>query len=207
LRAALAADILSSVPVTPCEIVRPRPLLSEVHDPAKCARMYMLAAQGVSRRGVAAIVGLSAHMRIQEWIERGLARQEDPFLSFALRYQEAERMHELTLTGVQTQQVRHIAAKHPRERTIAEMQWIDRQLARRYPKEHGVGEGLGQLRQLDGDIDLEAWWQKHGLEQEQLQALLREPPETLALALVAEADALFALLCERGWKPPRRVKT
>lgn len=192
--------------MNPCEIVRHRPPKSEVHDPDKRARMYLLAAQGMSRRGIAGIMGLTSNTRIAEWIAIGLARGEDPYAEFAKRFQEAERMHEMTCTGIQAETVQLIAKKPAHMRTLQEVQWIDKHLARRFPRDHGSGEGLAQMRQLEADIDLEAWWQKHGLEQEQLQALLREPPETLALALVAEADALFALLCERGWTPPRRVK-
>jgi hypothetical protein len=168
--------------------------------------MYMLAAQGMSRAGVAATIGLTSSTRIPEWIALGKARGEEPFAEFARRYPEAERLAEVQLTGIQTSQQRFIAAKHPSMRTPQEMAWVDRQLARKFPREHGAGEGLMSLRVLDQEIDLDAWWVAQGLEQEQCQALLREPPETLGAALLAEADAVFAYLHSKGWQPPRRVK-
>lgn len=193
----------------PCTLVRrpPGPWHgSEVDDPAKVNQMCLLAASGMSRSGVAATLGLSGAKRIDEWIARGKATGREPWAGFARRYVAAERMHEGACTQIQNQTLGHIARKPVEQRTMAEVQWVDRHLERRFPADHGAGQGLAQHRQLVPELDLDAWWQRNGLEEEQLGALLREPPESLRVALVREADAIFALMVAGGWKPPLEVK-
>jgi len=166
--------------------------------------MYVCAASGMSRNGIAAQIGLSKGATIGEWLARGLAKPDDePYGEFALKFRQAERLHESMCVDIQSAHLRQIQRKPAYQRTQAEIEWVSRHLARRYPKEHGSGEGLAPMRELTPEVDLDAWWLSQGLDREQMQALVREPPESLAEALVAEGDAVFALLCARGWAPPK----
>jgi hypothetical protein len=166
-----------------------------------------MAAAGVSRKHVAHAVGLRKQ-HLEDWLARGKAQPGiEPWASFADAYAEAEALHAAIINGALSVQVAYVVAKKPEARTPFEIQFLRTELATRYPVEHGnAASGTGQLRVVDGEPDPEAWWQKHGLIGDQLRALLRDPPESVAAALVAEGDAVYARLIAGGWKPPALTK-
>lgn len=177
----------------------PKPRLDDI---AFRDRLLMMAASGCSRQGVAAQNGMRKQ-QLTEWLAKGQAQPDlEPWGSFSRAYLAAERLLEPGITQGLAMQVAHVLRKAPDMRTMAEVQFLRQELALRFPVEHGsAGAGTGQMRQVDAEPDPEAWWQKHGLEGDQLRALLRDPPESVAAALVAEADAVYARLLESGWKP------
>lgn len=146
-----------------------------------------LACTGVSRRGIAQTIGVSTDA-LRGWLARGRAQPEvEPWGSWSVDFTAAERVVELTGAEVQTQNLLRIARKPVEERTQAEIVWVGTLLATRFPAEHGnASAGTGNARVLELEPDAEAWWQKHGLVGDQLRALLRDPPEELARALLLE---------------------
>jgi hypothetical protein len=70
--------------------LKPGPYV-ELEDPAFRSRCISLASTGSSRRTVAALVG-KPESTMRGWINRGIAYpQEEPYASFAVDYQRAER--------------------------------------------------------------------------------------------------------------------
>jgi hypothetical protein len=186
---------------------RGRSDLPEIADAALRDKLYALAAAGVSRRGMCAVVGIELE-QLRDWLARGRAQKNRwPYNEFAQKFLLAERAQEVIGSEVLSTQLAHVKAKHPRERTHQEISFVASQMARQFPKDHGAGDGLAALREPEPDIDLNAWWAKTGLDREQLQALLREPPETLREAIIAEAATVFGLLVAAGWKPPKGKKS
>jgi hypothetical protein len=172
-------------------------------DEAVREKLYSLAAIGVSRRGMCAHVGIDLE-ELRAWLAKGRAHRDRwPWNEFAEKFIQAERAQEVQGAEVLSGSLAHVRRKPPSQRTAQEIAFVASQMARRFPKDHGAGDGLAQLRELEPELDLEAWWAKHGLDREQLQALLREPPDALKEAIVAEADAIFGLLRDAGWKPPK----
>lgn len=166
-----------------------------------------MAATGMSRRGIANMLGESSG-RLYDWLARGAAQPDvEPYGSWQREFCAAERAAELICTTVEGAQLAHIARKSPQTRTMAEVQWVSAKLAARFPREHGnASAGTGQMRVIDPEPDGEAWWQQHGLQSDQLRALLKDPPEAVREAMVAEGDAVYAALIAGGWKPPRLTK-
>lgn len=174
----------------------------KLNDPAYRMRTITLAAQGLSRRGIANALGESSG-RLYDWLAKGAAQPDvEPYGSWQREFCAAERAAEVIGTELQSQTLAHIARKTPAQRTLAEIAWVDRLLATRFPRDHGnASAGTGNARVEAPEPDGEAWWAKHGLQSEQLRALLRDPPESVAAALVAEGDAIYARLLASGWKP------
>lgn len=170
-------------------------------------RMLRLAASGVSRKGVAQSMGIRTQ-QLNDWLARGIAQPEiEPYASFAVDYLQAERVQEACIAEGISQTVAHILRTVPDKRTPWQVDFLRRELATRFPVEHGsASSGTGQLRVVDAEPDAEAWWQKHGLVGDQLRALIRDPPESVAAALVAEADSVYARLLASGWRPPALTK-
>lgn len=170
-------------------------------------KTIQLATAGMSRRGVANLLGESEG-RMHDWLARGAAQPEvEPYGSWQREYCAAERAAEALGVELQSQTLGCISRKSPQTRTMAEIEWVGRLLATRFPKDHGnASAGTGNARVAAPEPDPEAWWQKHGLQSDQLRALLRDPPESVAEALVAEGDAIYARLIEAGWRPPRLTK-
>lgn len=181
-----------------------RPLLENHEFRQKLLRM---AAAGTSRRGVASCAGMRT-AQLTDWLARGIAQPSiEPYASFAVDYLAAERAQEACIAEGISQSVALILRTAPEKRTPWQVDFLRRELATRFPVEHGnAASGTGQLRIVDGEPDPEAWWQKHGLVGDQLRALLRDPPESVAAALVAEGDAVYARLLAGGWKPPALTK-
>jgi hypothetical protein len=149
--------------------------------------LLMLAASGCSRTGVAQRHGMRKQ-QLSDWLARGLAQADvEPYGSFAKAYLAAERLLEPGLTQGLAMQVAHVLRIDPAKRTPAEVRFLREELAARYPVEHGnAASGTGQLRVVDGEPDPEAWWQRQGLQLDQLRALVRDPPELVAEALRLE---------------------
>lgn len=166
-------------------------------------RTLELAATGLSRRGVAHLLGMDSTGCLYDWLARGKAQPDvEPYGSWAADYLAAERAAELIGTTIQSAQLAHIARKSPQTRTPAELAFVDRLLATRYPRDHGnASAGTGNARVEAPEPDAEAWWQKHGLVGDQLRALMRDPPESVAAAQIAEMDAIYARALGAGWKP------
>lgn len=179
----------------------------KLEDPHYRAQTIRFATTGLSRRGIANMLGESSGC-LYDWLARGKAQPDvEPYGSWCREFLAAERAAELLCTELQSQTVAVIARKPPHMRTMAEIAWVDRLLATRYPREHGnASAGTGQARVVDPEPDGEAWWQQHGLQGDQLRALLKDPPEAVREAMVAEGDAVYAALLAGGWKPPRLTK-
>lgn len=175
---------------------------AKLSDPKFRALTIRLATQGLSRRGIANSLGESSST-LYEWLAKGAANPDhEPFGSWQREFCAAERAAEVLGTELQGQTLGMISRKSPQTRTLAEIAWVDRLLATRFPRDHGnASAGTGNARVEAPEPDGEAWWRQHGLQGEQLRALLRDPPESVAAALVAEADAIYARLLESGWRP------
>jgi hypothetical protein len=175
----------------------------KLHNPEFAEQLIRLAASGMSRRGLCHVADVG-YGDLANWLHQGRAQPErEPYGTFARRFLAAERAHELLGTQVISQHLHHIKRKRVKERTENDIRFVERNMARRFPKEHGAGEGLVALRQLDPELDIEGWWAKQGLDHEQLRALLREPPDTLKAAIQAEPDAVYQMLLDGGWTPPK----
>lgn len=180
---------------------------SKLENPEYRRRTIQYATAGLSRRGIANMLGESSG-RLYDWLAKGAANPDvEPYGSWQREFCAAERSAELLGVELQSQTLACIARKAPQNRTLAEIAWVDRLLATRFPRDHGnASAGTGNARVEAPEPDGEAWWAKHGLQSEQLRALLRDPPESVAAALVAEGDAVYARLIAGGWKPPALTK-
>lgn len=187
-------------------IVGPPPVrrgpVPKLADPEFRKRTLELAATGLSRRGVANLLGESQG-RLCDWLAKGAAQPDfEPYGSWQREYCAAERAAEAVGAKVQHNMLMHIARKSPQTQTLAEVTWVDRLLATRFPRDHGnASAGTGNARVEAPEPDGEAWWQKHGLVGDQLRAMMRDPPESVAAAMVAEGDAIYERLLAGGWKP------
>ena len=72
-------------------------------------------------------------------------------------------------------------------------------LAARYPEDWGVSTH----RRPERDVDGAAWLEREGMTHAQLVAMLSDPPEPVAKALVASGDKVYALLLASGWAPKK----
>jgi hypothetical protein len=177
----------------------PKPHLE---DPAYRSRIIAVAASGMSRRGVAAVAGVSIDT-LNDWLARGRARPgEEPYGSFARDYLQAERGIELAVMGTTAAIVAQLY------RLAMEGQWaalnesphlkeLGKLLRDRYPEDWGISVHRKPEQEPDGN----AWLERHALTGEQLEELFRRPPEPVQQALIAAADDVYALLLASGWTP------
>lgn len=181
--------------------------MPKLSDPGYRKRTLELAATGLSRRGIANLLGESSG-RLYDWLAKGAAQPDvEPYGSWQRDFTAAERAAEAIGATIQSQTLASIARKSPQTRTMAEVEWVGRLLATRYPREHGnASAGTGNMRVDNPEPDGAAWWQKHGLQGDQLRALLRDPPESVGAAMLAEGDAIVAWLTANGWKPGALTK-
>lgn len=170
--------------VAPAPRPGPQPKLMN-HDFRQ--QLLRMAAAGTSRKGVAHNAGMRTQ-QLTDWLARGLAEPDiEPFASFAIDYLRAERCQEACIAEGISECVAVVLRVPPALRTPWQVDFLRKELAARYPVEHGnASSGTGQLRVVDPEPDPDAWWQKQGLTLDQLRALLREPPELVAQALELE---------------------
>lgn len=165
-------------------------------DPAFQLRAISLASTGLSRYGVACQLGVS-HPALYGWLERGLAEPEKrPWGPFAEAYMAAERGLERAGTETVAIRVRTVLLQQrvysawlehgtpgdpPLCPSTADCDWVLRVLASRYPAEHGTSAH----RKVELEPSGEAWLERNTMTHEQLTTMLRDPPESVALALLA----------------------
>lgn len=162
----------------------------------------------MSRRGVAAAVGKS-ESTIRGWVERGLAFPDvEPWGSFAVDYQRAERGLEGAAAGAISLTVRRLydlcdqAAKGDilaitllaKDSGLRELLNV---LAARFPRDWGTSKH----REPDADYSGENYLNEHSMSREQLGAVFLDPPESIRLALVDQAHAVYRILLAGGFDP------
>jgi hypothetical protein len=187
----------------------------ELDDPAFRSRAVSLASTGMSRRGVAQLIG-KPRMTLITWLDRGQATPDvEPWGSFAVDYLRAERGLEracssaiaLRVQNILERQEAHMnyrgkkAENRPPEPPLGEVMWLQRLLIDRYPQDHGAQA----LREPEKDPDGPGYIERQGLSQAQLRVLVSNPPEEIRGAMFAEAQRIFEMLTEMGFKPPTMV--
>ncbi len=90
----------------------------------------------------------------------------------------------------------------PETPNTADMEWMERVRERRFPKDYGVSSH----REPDKDYSGEEWLEAHGLQREQLGALLADPPDAIREALVDKASEVYAILLAGGFDPQRKAE-
>src|SRR5262245_6384871 len=139
----------------------------------------------MTRGGAAAMCGIDRSV-LDDAIKRGKAFPEDPvFGPFSRAYLMAERGLEHEATTLRGKMVRKMAdaAKQGNwtlVRKIGSMADLDRLLESRWPQDHGTSKHRVPEPELNGREYLEQVTITHG----QLCAVLREPYESLRLALL-----------------------
>lgn len=180
-------------------------------NPQFRSRAIVLASQGMSRRGVAARLGIP-HPTLFGWLERGRAEPDrEPYGSFVVDYMMAERGLEDAASSAVAMRVQQIVERmrevlafkgHPEDRpqppSPADFDWLLRVQQSRWPDDHGTS---ATLRQPEQEPSGEAWLERTGMNRAQLVHMLRKPPEPIAEALVECADDVYALLLASGWQP------
>jgi hypothetical protein len=186
---------------------KPGPV-SDIEDPAFRSRVIAVAASGMSRRGVAAMVG-KPESTIRSWVERGEAHPTvEPWGSFARDYRMAERGLEAAAAGaisLVTQQLYLLAEKAQEGDVDAmaalcknpQMRELLNVLAARFPEDWGTSKH----RRPDVEYDGAAWLESTGLQREQLGALFDDPPEPIRQALVDKAPQIYQILVQGGFDP------
>lgn len=182
---------------------------SELEDPAFRSRCISIAATGMSRRGVAAAVGVDAGT-IRNWIGKGKAFPgEEPWGSFAVDYERAERGLEgaavgtISLTAQRLFSLAQRAANGDEDAglTLAshgtQMKELVSLLSARFPKDWGTSKH----RESEADFSADEYLDAHAMTREQLGAVFADPPEAIRLALVDQAHAVYRILLEAGFDP------
>lgn len=167
----------------------------------------------MSRRGVAAAVG-KAEATIRGWVERGSAHPDvEPWGSFAVDYRRAERGLEGAAAGAIALTVKRLFGLCQRadagdldaiitlskDNNLKELLNV---LASRFPEDWGTSSHRKPEPEYDGNN----WLEQHGLQREQLGALLADPPEAIREALVDQAPAVYAILLAGGFDPQRKAE-
>lgn len=188
-----------------CALTKPRKVRmgasSRLDDPKFVNKLLMAAASGMSRRGVAAAVGIP-HDQLFRWLGRGRAAPDDDrYGAFEQQFTAAERVPEAAAANALSREVQRInkCALRDEELKHHERVFLQGYLAQKYPGEWGVGSASG--RALDAEPDGAAYLQEKGLQDHQLREMIREPPEDIAAALLSEADSVVLRLVEAGWRP------
>ena len=184
-------------PAYPIVVVRTRGQRPKhLDDPAFQTRAISLASTGISRYGVACLLGVS-HTALYQWLERGLAEPEKtPWGPFAEAFMRAERALEgtgATATAIRMRSILAIQQMYlrwledgatgdpPPCPSTADFEWVLRVMAARYPAEHGTSSHRRPEQEPSG----EAWLERNTMTHEQLTTMLRDPPEQVAMALLA----------------------
>lgn len=198
---------------------RPGSRPHELDDPAFRARAVSMASTGMTRQGVAAMIG-KPWRTLYDWLARGQAEPKiEPWGSFSVDYLRAERGLQGAAQSAIARKVRGIHdrqeahdewllrrgpepesgssehyrwATQPPEPTIAEYEWLMRLLIARHPEEYGTHA----LRQVEKEPDGAAWLERRGLTHDQLRALVSNPPEEVRAAMLAEAKRIIEMLTE-----------
>lgn len=89
----------------------------------------------------------------------------------------------------------------PDTASVQELEWLHRVMVRRWPDDHGESAHRVPEPEPDGSAYLE----RTGMQHDQLQAMLKDPPEPVLLAMVAVADDIYQLLLANGWRPNERI--
>lgn len=92
-------------------------------------------------------------------------------------------------------------ATPPTTASTGELEWLHRVMVRRWPDDYGESAHRIPEKEPDGSAYLE----RTGMTADQLRAMLRDPPEPVLLAMVAEGDAIYQLLLASGWRPNEEV--
>ncbi len=168
----------------------------------------------MSRRGVAAAVGVDPKT-IRDWIGRGKAfPTEEPWASFAVDYQRAERglegaaagtigltakmLFELTKRAYEgdSEAGERLAAQGPQLKELLNV------LSSRFP----LDWGQSKHREPESDFSASEYLDAHAMDREQLGALLCDPPELIRLALQDSAYSVYRILLEGGFDPAQPEK-
>lgn len=187
---------------------------SELEDPAFRSRCISIAATGMSRRGVAAAVGVDAGT-IRNWIGKGKAfPNEEPWGSFAVDYERAERGLEGAAVGTISLTVQRLFALSQRATNGDEeaglilashgpqLKELMNVLASRWPKDWGTSKH----REPDADFSADEYLDSHAMTREQLGAVFADPPEKIKQALQDQAHAVYRILLEAGFDPSAPVQ-
>ncbi len=167
----------------------------------------------MSRRGVAAAVG-KPKSTLCGWIERGLAYPDvEPYGSFAVDYQRAERGLEGAAAGTVTLIAQGVfrlaqrAAEGDLEALVAlakndDLRGMLSVLAARWPQDWGSSKH----REPERDFEGSHWLDAHSMDREQLGALFCDPPDAIKEALQDQAATVYRILLEGGFDPsaPKR---
>lgn len=176
--------------------------IPRIEDPSFRSRIIATASTGMSRRGVAAVMGLSSG-NLTDMLQRGLAfPDEEPYGSFSRDYLRAERGIELAAQGTKAAMIARLY------RLVKEERWelidipsalrvLTAEVQSRFPQDQGISAHRVPEPELTG----EEWIERHGLTQAQLGAMIVDPPAPLKEALVSNADSVYALLLASGWTP------
>lgn len=163
----------------------------------------------MSRRGVAAACGVDPKT-IREWIGKGKAfPDQEPWGSFAVDYERAERGLEgaavgtISLTVQRLFRLAQAAEKGDEAAALAlaengpQLKELLNVVASRWPKDWGTGKHREPEADFSGDEYLDA----HAMTREQLGAVFADPPEQIKLALQDQAPAVYRILLEAGFDP------
>lgn len=190
---------------------------SELEDPAFRSRCISIASTGMSRRGVAAAVGVDPGT-IRNWIGKGKAFPgEEPWGSFAVDYERAERGLEGAAVGTISLTVQRLFELSQRAANgdteagaiLAEhgpqMKELLNVLASRFPRDWGTSKH----REPDVDFSADEYLDANAMTREQLGAVFADPPEKIRQALADQAHAVYRILVESGFDPgaPARKAT
>jgi len=171
----------------------------------------------MSRRGVAAAVGVDPKT-IREWIGRGKAYpDQEPWGSFAVDYERAERGLEGAVVGTISLTVQRLfklaqrASEGDEAAALAlaengpQLKELLNVVAARWPKDWG----LSKHREPEADFSGDEWLDANAMTREQLGAVFADPPEQIKRALQDQAPAVYRILLEAGFDPsaPQRKAT
>ncbi len=192
--------------------------IMELDDAEFRGKAISFASTGMSRKGVAAQLGKSL-ASLEDWLDRGDANpQREPFGSFARDYLRAERGIEAAIAHTEARRVlsiQHAQSAHeewmlayltggelktplpPAAPSVSDFHWLLRLKESRFPNDYGNSTHRIPERTIDGAV----WNEKRGLTIDQLRALVRDPPDEIRAAMIAEADAVFEVLRSEGWAP------
>src|SRR5688572_21840289 len=152
----------------------PKPHLD---DPAFRSNILVAAAQGLSRRGVAAIAGVPK-ATLETWLSRGRAEpNNEPYGSFASQYLRAERALEAAAAGT----VAHVVNELYRRAKAGlltsdddpQLKELLRVLQARYPEDWGTHAH----RKPEAELTGAEWLEQHPLTHAQIVEMLLDPPE------------------------------
>lgn len=163
----------------------------------------------MSRRGVAAAVGVDPGT-IRNWIGRGKAYpNEQPWGSFAVDYERAERGLEGAAVGaisLTVQRLYKLAMRADQGDEAAELALAEQGpqlkellnvLAARFPKDWGTSKH----REPEHDFSASEYLDATAMDRAQLAALFSDPPDEMRGALQDVAHKVFAILVEGGFDP------